>query len=66
MILTNTRFDIDLDVETTPLPYFNIGLETSLTNEYIFDLEDLDEDNFDEETKESNNNSNTIIILGKC
>jgi len=49
-----------LNVETTHLSYLNIGVETSLRNKYIFDLEDSDKDNFDEETKQSDNNSDTI------
>jgi len=39
MASTNVRFtpcDIDLNVEITPLPYLNIGVDTSLTNKPIF------------------------------
>jgi len=56
MTSTNVRFalcDIDLNVEITPLPDLNIVVETPLTNQPIFDLEESYEDNLEEETKES-------------
>jgi len=42
--------DIDLKVKITPLPDLNIVVETSLTNQPIFDFEESYEDNLEEET----------------
>jgi len=64
MTSTNARFtlcDIDLNGEITPLPYLNIDVEISLTNQPIFGLEERDEENL-EETEESNNDTGTIFI----
>jgi len=67
MTLTNVRFisscNIDLKVKITLLPYLNIVVEASLTNQPIFDFEEAYEDNLEEETKESING--TIIIGNK-
>ena len=42
--------DIDLKVKITPFPDLNIVVETSLTNQPIFDFEESYEDNLEEET----------------
>jgi hypothetical protein len=50
---TNARFtlcDIDLNVEIIPLPYLNIVVETSLTNQPIFGIKESKENNLEEET----------------
>jgi hypothetical protein len=53
---------IDLNVEITHLPNLNIDVETLLTNQSIVDLEESDENNLKEETKENNNDTDTIFI----
>ena len=58
----STLCDIDLNVEITLLSDLNIDVETSLTKQPIFDLEESDEDNLEEETEESNNGTCTIFI----
>jgi hypothetical protein len=39
-----------LNVEITHLPNLNIDVETSLTNQFIVDLEESDEDDLEDET----------------
>jgi hypothetical protein len=66
MVLTNVRFtpcDTDLKVKITPLRDLNIVVETSLSNQPIFDFEESYEDNLEDETEESING--TIIIGNK-
>jgi hypothetical protein len=41
---------IDLNVEITHLPNLNIDVETSLTNQFIVDLEESDGDDLEDET----------------
>jgi hypothetical protein len=63
MTSTNaTLTHIDLNVEITHLPNLNIDVETLLTNQSIVDLEESDENNLKEETKENNNDTDTIFI----
>jgi hypothetical protein len=51
MTSTNaTLTHIDLNVEITHLPNLNIDVETSLTNQFIVDLEESDEDDLEDET----------------
>ena len=51
-----------MNVEITPLPNLNTVVETTLTNQPIFGLEESDEENLEKETEESNNDIGTIFI----
>jgi hypothetical protein len=51
-----------LNVEITHLSDLNIDVETSLKNQSIIDLKESNEDNLKDETKDSNNDIDTIFI----
>ena len=50
------------ECEINPLLDLNIVVETSLSNQLIFGLEESDEENLEEEPEESNNDTRTIFI----
>jgi hypothetical protein len=63
MTSTSATFThIDLNVEITHLSDLNIDVETSLKNQSIIDLKESNEDNLKDETKDSNNDIDTIFI----
>jgi hypothetical protein len=53
----STFCDINLNVDIILLLYLNIGVETLVMNQQIFDLNESDEDGVEEEVEERNNHT---------